>query len=160
LFLGTFEAYDPIKDPLAPVCKGFSAGKWQDGNELYVGLGKAADDCSSEEYDPGRIVVEDACSGVMVECWSNDHSSVLDAKYLRYHPKLAWKLASTSNPVANALYTTSSEGHLIHYGRKNFTNFVAVSKAMVFSGKYKFFYHVNGATHEATSGFEVLTCDP
>jgi hypothetical protein len=141
------------------VCKGFSAGKWQDGNELYVGLGKAADDCSSEEYHPGRIIVEEASNGVVVECWLSEFGSVLDAKYLRYHPKLVWRPASTY-PVLNALSFVSSKGQVAYYGRKNLTNFVAVSKVMIYSDILRFFYHVDGTTYDETSGFEVLTCDP
>jgi hypothetical protein len=144
---------------LAPVCKGFSAGKWKDGSEAYVGLGNqvSLSECYQDTV-PGRINVQVPNNGVETECALNPVFDVVDGRYLKYHPKLAWKPATIDALVPNALvYNPGWKTFMI--GRMNMTNFVIVSK-LELKDSPGFWYHLDGKTYKGTTGIEALVCDP
>jgi hypothetical protein len=151
--------YDAVNNPLEPVSKGFSAGKWQDGNELYVGYGEQSNTPCSVESDlvPGRIIVQEPNNGVATECRGKEYYRTANARYLHNHPKLAWKPATSKAVIPNAITYKSSRGHVYMIGRKNLTNFVAVSKCIVGNS---FWWVVDGIGYTAIDDWEALTCDP
>lgn len=50
---GTFISYDPVNGLNEPSINGFSAGKFQDGTEAYVGFGDNSG-CGGQNPCPGR----------------------------------------------------------------------------------------------------------
>lgn len=61
MILGTFVAYDPTTDMLAPSIDGFSAGVGADGSDLYVGTG-GSQDCMQSPV-PARIFINPPTPG-------------------------------------------------------------------------------------------------
>ncbi|KAG5666708.1 hypothetical protein PVAND_014723 [Polypedilum vanderplanki] len=59
---GTFIQYDPKTDPKKPEIDGFSAGKWSDGGDAYVGLGLVQTFAGRAQI-PARISTTNSTSG-------------------------------------------------------------------------------------------------
>ncbi|KAG5668917.1 hypothetical protein PVAND_016829 [Polypedilum vanderplanki] len=101
---GTFIKYDPKTNPKIPETDGFSAGKWADGGDAYVGTVIIQNPSTPIFTVPARISTTNSSSG------SGAYSSaimgnIVSTSYLLKNPNLKW-IPATNKTVER--YTTVS----------------------------------------------------
>lgn len=90
--VGLFFPYDPVTNPTEPVGWAFSAGKYQDGSETYVGKMILNIDSRTQEYT-GRLSTSVNSPGVYYE--PNRPPVVKEVYYLDNNYFLVWAPLST-----------------------------------------------------------------
>jgi hypothetical protein len=110
---------------------GFSAGKFRDGSDVYVGNALNAA-CRNEYNCPARLKVAGDGLGAYMAC-EYTHFDTVGMKFLLNHPDLKW-ITTSSNDLTQVPKLVKVKGVMNFFiGRKNFTNsdgkpFTMVSK--------------------------------
>lgn len=157
--------------PNEPILKAFSAGKYLDASEAYVGTVNLPGD-GLDSLLPGRATISKTLQGPGVYIVTNgeEYRETTSVAYLQVNPELFWTPADSFNAskILNAIKIKSklfSFGYFI--GRYNLTRIVnsrnetytQVGKVHIDkSFKNLVYADENQKVHEASSTFEVLTC--
>jgi len=156
--LGTFVAFDPDQQDLV-MQHGFSAGKFSDWSEAYVGHAINAA-CKNEYNCPARLSVTGSRQGAFMAC-QNEHHDTVGMRFLLNHPDLKWIRTNTNDlfSIPKLVKVKSTHIYTFHIGRINLTRsdgstYTVVSKVY---GNNVLSYSL-GQGHTEVSNPEVLSC--